>query len=117
LVPGGHWQGVGSISIGRPFDNTKLYIVSTDVKKTSIIQPIGIAGELAISGIGLARGYLNQPRLTLEKFVHNNFAVEVVWAKPIKNYIVPETWYDGHLAGTYNIWAVSTSRLRSGISY
>ncbi|MEC2849337.1 AMP-binding protein, partial [Bacillus cereus] len=33
------------------------------------LQPVGIPGELCISGEGLARGYLNQPKLTMDKFV------------------------------------------------
>ncbi len=33
------------------------------------LQPIGIGGELCITGVGLARGYLNKPELTSEKFI------------------------------------------------
>ena len=52
------------VPIGRPIDNIKLYIVD----KSFYLQPIGIPGELCISGDGLARGYLNRPELTAEKF-------------------------------------------------
>ena len=38
--------------------------------------PIYVAGELYIGGAGLARGYLNQPELTAEKFIENPFATE-----------------------------------------
>jgi amino acid adenylation domain-containing protein/thioester reductase-like protein/non-ribosomal peptide synthase protein (TIGR01720 family) len=72
--PVGKWEGVGSISIGKPVDNLKLYILSSDDRARPVLQPVGIAGELTISGIGLARGYLNRPRLTAEKFVDNPFA-------------------------------------------
>jgi acyl carrier protein len=50
--------------IGKPAANTKIYIVD----KTNQLQPIGVPGELCISGTALARGYLNQPELTPEKF-------------------------------------------------
>lgn len=52
-------------TIGRPINNTRIYIL--DAKQQ--LQPIGIAGELCIAGAGLARGYLNQPELTTEKFI------------------------------------------------
>ncbi|MEF7671688.1 AMP-binding protein, partial [Bacillus thuringiensis] len=57
-----------SISIGRPIDNIKIYIL--DGEK---LQPIGAPGELCIAGDGLARGYLNRPELTAEKFIDNPF--------------------------------------------
>jgi amino acid adenylation domain-containing protein len=56
-------------SIGRPMDNTQIYIVG----RNNNLQPVGIAGELCISGDGLAKGYLNRPELTAEKFVANPF--------------------------------------------
>ena len=57
----------GPVSIGRPIDNTQVYIQN----KHMHITPIGVPGELTISGIGLARGYYNRPELTGEKFVPN----------------------------------------------
>ncbi|MGG4107578.1 amino acid adenylation domain-containing protein [Paenibacillus lautus] len=59
-----------NIPIGKPIDNISLYIVSESMK----LQPVGIAGELCISGAGLARGYISRPDLTEEKFVDNPFA-------------------------------------------
>jgi len=59
-----HWQDKGSIPIGKPMQNVKLYILD----KHNMIQPAGIPGELCIGGVGVARGYLNQPCLTAEKF-------------------------------------------------
>jgi amino acid adenylation domain-containing protein len=56
--------GLGRIPIGKPIDNIRLYIVNRYFR----LQPIGIAGELCISGVGLARGYLNNPELTANKF-------------------------------------------------
>jgi len=52
------------IPIGKPIDNTQLYILDTHLN----LLPVGIPGELCISGINLSRGYLNQPQLTYEKF-------------------------------------------------
>ncbi|NEW06408.1 amino acid adenylation domain-containing protein [Paenibacillus sp. SYP-B3998] len=63
-------QAYSSVPIGKPIDNTKIYIVGSENQ----LQPIGVAGELCIAGVGLARGYLNRPELTAEKFVPIPFA-------------------------------------------
>jgi amino acid adenylation domain-containing protein len=57
------------IHIGRPIDNTDIYIL--DARGEPL--PIGVAGELLIGGAGVARGYLNCPELTAEKFVPHPF--------------------------------------------
>ena len=59
-----------SVSIGRPIANTQIYILVAHLQPA----PIGIAGELYIAGLGLARGYLNSPELTAEKFIPNPFS-------------------------------------------
>lgn len=51
--------------IGAPLANTKVFILNRDLR----LCPIGVTGELYISGNGLARGYLNRPELTREKFL------------------------------------------------
>lgn len=53
------------IPIGKPIDNIQLYILDDDKK----CRPVGMVGELAISGVGVCRGYLNDERLTEEKFL------------------------------------------------
>ncbi|RBL90062.1 non-ribosomal peptide synthetase [Chitinophaga flava] len=58
-----------NILIGRPISNTKIYILGDN----DHLQPVGVVGEICISGAGLARGYLNQPALTAEKFVSHPF--------------------------------------------
>jgi amino acid adenylation domain-containing protein len=55
--------------IGKPIGNTTCYILDGRMKPL----PIGAAGELCIGGAGVARGYLNKPELTAEKFVRNPF--------------------------------------------
>ncbi len=62
-------DSVSETSIGKPFFNQQVYIVN----KQNQLQPIGVPGELCISGAGLARGYWNQPDLTADKFVDNPF--------------------------------------------
>lgn len=57
-------NNVGKIYIGKPIDNTKLYVINNKHKT----QPISIPGELIITGVNLARGYINLPELTAEKF-------------------------------------------------
>lgn len=57
------------LPIGRPIANTKIYILNKSLQPL----PIGIAGDLYVSGPGLARGYLNRPEITAEKFVADPF--------------------------------------------
>ena len=57
------------LSIGKPIDNTQAYIVSEKLELLSV----GQEGELCVSGKSLARGYLNKPELTAEKFINNPF--------------------------------------------
>ncbi|KTD46054.1 peptide synthetase, non-ribosomal [Legionella quinlivanii] len=58
--------------LGRPFDNVQVYLLDTELNPV----PIGIAGEIYISGAGLARCYLGQPELSAEKFIPNPFSNE-----------------------------------------
>jgi amino acid adenylation domain-containing protein len=57
---------IDSVPIGRPIHNTRLYVV-----RDGRLAAVGEAGELCIAGVGLARGYLNNPALTAERFVDN----------------------------------------------
>ncbi|MGA5696828.1 amino acid adenylation domain-containing protein [Bacillus bombysepticus] len=58
-----------NVPIGSPLLNTKIYILDSFHR----IQPIGVPGEICISGIGLARGYINRKELTADKFIDHPF--------------------------------------------
>ncbi|WP_242295080.1 amino acid adenylation domain-containing protein, partial [Bacillus cereus group sp. BfR-BA-01381] len=58
-----------NIPIGRPIANTEVYVLDRNLQHLSI----GVPGELYVGGEGVARGYLNQPELTEEKFILNPF--------------------------------------------
>ncbi|WP_179376320.1 polyketide synthase [Winogradskyella wichelsiae] len=57
------------LTIGKPIQNTKVYILSKDME----ILPVGTAGDMYMSGVGLAKGYLNLPELTTKSFIENPF--------------------------------------------
>ncbi|MFD1290957.1 amino acid adenylation domain-containing protein [Laceyella putida] len=57
------------ILIGKPIANNQAYVVSEE----GSLQPIGVPGELCLAGDSLARGYLHQKELTLDRFVPNPF--------------------------------------------
>ncbi len=63
---------LGIESIGKPIDNTVIYILDSDKR----LLPMGAMGELYIGGDGVAGGYLNRPELTAEKFISNPFQTE-----------------------------------------
>src|SRR5690606_29075164 len=57
--------GEGAVSIGRPIDNTQVFVVNAAMQP----QPVGIPGELLIGGDGLADGYHERPDLTSDRFI------------------------------------------------
>ncbi|MCW3467114.1 non-ribosomal peptide synthase/polyketide synthase [Chitinophaga nivalis] len=65
-----HHTGAGAPPIGRAVSHTKIYILGPGGEPV----PVGVAGELCVSGVQVARGYLNMPALTAEKFVTNPFS-------------------------------------------
>src|SRR5712692_4900396 len=63
---------IGLPAIGRPIDNTTVYILDKNLQQVSR----GKSGELYVGGVGVARGYLNRPELTAEKFISDPFSAE-----------------------------------------
>ncbi|MGB8494244.1 MAG: amino acid adenylation domain-containing protein, partial [Candidatus Acidiferrum sp.] len=60
------------VPIGRPLSNRAIYILD----QHDHLVPIGVHGHLHIGGVSLARGYLDRPELTAEKFIPDPFSAE-----------------------------------------
>jgi amino acid adenylation domain-containing protein/non-ribosomal peptide synthase protein (TIGR01720 family) len=69
-------EGNGIPTIGRPVDNTRIYLL--DQHREPV--PVAVPGELFVGGLGIARGYLHRPDLTAAKFVPDPFAGR--WGEP-----------------------------------
>ena len=58
------------IPIGRPIDNTRIYVLDRYLNPV----PVGMPGQIHVAGDGLARGYLGNPELTAQKFIPDPFS-------------------------------------------
>ncbi|WP_440993932.1 non-ribosomal peptide synthetase [Cysteiniphilum litorale] len=72
-----HQQKDINTNIGTPLHNMKSYVLDQMLNPV----PIGVIGELYLGGAGLARGYLNKPQLTNERFLGNPFFSSTDWQR------------------------------------
>ena len=70
-------MNTNKITIGKPLDNTQIYILDANHN----VLPIGISGEIYISGDGVGKGYLNNKELTDKSFINNPFVKNSIMYK------------------------------------
>jgi tyrocidine synthetase-3 len=91
------------VQLGEPIANVKVYILDKSLNPV----PIGVTGELSAAGVGVARGYLNNPELTAEKFCLRQpggalFEKTAPPGPPRKNFSLP--YYPIYMTGDLTRW-------------
>jgi amino acid adenylation domain-containing protein/non-ribosomal peptide synthase protein (TIGR01720 family) len=81
-----------SVPLGRPLANSELYLLDGDEQLTAT----GLVGELHIGGAGVARGYINLPELTAERFTPDPFSGRA-GARLYKSGDLARYWPDGRI--------------------
>ncbi|RYY77056.1 MAG: amino acid adenylation domain-containing protein [Gammaproteobacteria bacterium] len=78
----GQGDSGASVPIGYPLTNTRLYVVDNALK----LQPPGVPGELLLAGVQIARGYVNRPDLTADRFIADPYVQDPLLHKPGRVY-------------------------------
>ena len=63
-------EGAGGVAIGKAIANAEVYVLGERME----VKPVGVAGEVYISGVGVGRGYLGRAELTAERYVPNPYS-------------------------------------------
>jgi tyrocidine synthetase-3 len=103
------------VPIGKPIDNIRLYVLDRELH----LQPVGISGELYIAGAGLARGYINSPALTFEKFClrRPGALFEKTAPGPHKNFLLYQSPITNHHSPIYRTGDLGRWRLDGNIEF
>ncbi|RXF06090.1 non-ribosomal peptide synthetase, partial [Pseudoalteromonas sp. PS5] len=72
-----HIDNAAEVTIGKAIQNTSLFVLPTEGHGEGLPLPDGVWGELYISGIGVAMGYLHQAELTQQRFINHQFTASI----------------------------------------